>query len=73
MFSKMNQYSSAWAEQTAGQEGPSVGKIIVKTGFAFFRTYFLKAGWLDGAVFSYCAIKCLRDFLKYTKLSFNSR
>ena len=72
--SKMNQYSSAWAEQRAGQEGPSVGKIIVKTGFAFFRTYFLKAGWLDGAVgFHIARLNALGTYLKYTKLSFNSR
>ena len=49
MFAKMNHYTSAGAERMAraGKKG-GLGKAITHGLWAFIRTYFLKAGFLDG-------------------------
>ena len=48
-ISKMNQYSSLSAKMLFDEEKKSsLGKALVKTAWSFIRTYFVKAGFLDG-------------------------
>jgi len=49
VLDKVNRYSSAGAEQALarGKQG-SLGNAVVHGFWAFLRTYFLRAGFLDG-------------------------
>ena len=43
--------------------------IYIKTGFKFFRNYFLKLGFLDGSYgYTICKITAWETYLKYSKL-----
>lgn len=49
VIDKVNRYSSAGAEMAYGRgKGASLGTAVLKGLVAFFRTYVLRAGFLDG-------------------------
>jgi glycosyltransferase involved in cell wall biosynthesis len=48
LIAKIQQYSAIYAEHNRFKKQSSVFKIIYKFVFAFFRTYVLKRGFLDG-------------------------
>lgn len=47
-LSKMQTYSSLFAKQYQGKRQSSLGKAIAHGFFAFFKSYFLKRGFLGG-------------------------
>lgn len=66
---KIDTYSSEFALDNFGKKSSSPIKAILNGGFSFFKTYFLKRGFLDGYVgliiaFSHMAT----NFYKYIKL-----
>ncbi len=67
---KSNYYTSMMAEQMFRKgKKSSIAKIFFKPTFQFFKTYVLKAGFLDGWVGFYIAITAaFYTFLKYSKL-----
>lgn len=67
---KLNNYSSLGAEKLFQQhKSASLGLAIVKGFWAFFRTYFIKAGWLDGPEGLMLAISNAEGtYYKYLKL-----
>jgi len=48
-LSKMQHYSTLFAQQHAGQKKSSTAKAFFHSFFAFFRSYFLQGGWKLGA------------------------
>ncbi|MDQ0477909.1 MULTISPECIES: glycosyltransferase family 2 protein [Chryseobacterium] len=69
-LSKMNNYSDMMAEKMF-ESGRKVNqlKIIVNPPFQFFKTYFLKLGFLDGFAGFYIArTMAFYNFMKYIKL-----
>ena len=72
---KMNQYSqlSAQAQFEAGKRS-TVKKAVFKGAFSFFRTYILKAGFLDGSHGLMLAISNAQGtYYKYAKLALLSQ
>ena len=66
---KLDRYSTIYAEDNAGKKSSSPLKAIANAHFSFFKTYFLKRGFLDGyaglvIAFSHMAT----NFYKYMKL-----
>ncbi|SMM99249.1 Lipopolysaccharide core biosynthesis glycosyltransferase, group 2 family protein [uncultured Candidatus Thioglobus sp.] len=66
---KLDIYSSEFARDNAGKRQSSPIKAVLNGGFSFFKTYFLKRGFLDGyaglvIAFSHMAT----NFYKYIKL-----
>lgn len=66
---KLDRYSSMFAEDNIGKKSASPLKAILNAKFSFFKTYFLKRGFLDGyaglvIAFSHMAT----NFYKYIKL-----
>ncbi len=66
---KLDRYSSIYAEDNVGKKSSSPLKAISNAHFSFFKTYFLKRGFLDGyaglvIAFSHMAT----NFYKYMKL-----
>ena len=66
---KVDRYSSLFAKENVGKKKSSPLKAIVNANFSFFKTYFLKRGFLDGyaglvIAFSHMAT----NFYKYIKL-----
>ncbi|MDB3870281.1 glycosyltransferase family 2 protein [Candidatus Thioglobus sp.] len=66
---KLDIYSSEFARDNVGKKSSSPAKAILNGGFSFFKTYFLKRGFLDGyaglvIAFSHMAT----NFYKYIKL-----
>ena len=66
---KIDIYSSEFARDNVGKRNSSPAKAIFNAGFSFFKTYFLKRGFLDGyaglaIAFSHMAT----NFYKYIKL-----
>lgn len=47
-LSKIQRYSEIFAKETVGKKTSSTSKIIIRTSFAFFKSYILKRGILDG-------------------------
>ncbi|MBS1543303.1 MAG: glycosyltransferase [Bacteroidetes bacterium] len=45
---KVQRYSEIFAFENAGKKGSSMPKIFTHTAFAFFKSYFIKRGFLDG-------------------------
>jgi len=72
---KLDRYSTIYAEDNVGKKKSSPLKAILNSLFSFFKTYFLKRGFLDGyagliIAFSHMAT----NFYKYMKLyELNSR
>ncbi len=66
---KIDIYSSEFALDNIGKKTSSPIKTVLNSGFSFFKTYFLKRGFLDGyaglvIAFSHMAT----NFYKYIKL-----
>ena len=66
---KLDMYSSEFARDNVGKKSSSPTKAILNGSFSFFKTYFLKRGFLDGyaglvIAFSHMAT----NFYKYIKL-----
>jgi glycosyltransferase involved in cell wall biosynthesis len=66
---KLDVYSSEFARDNADKKRSSPIKAVLNSGFSFFKTYFLKRGFLDGyaglvIAFSHMAT----NFYKYIKL-----
>jgi len=66
---KLDRYSSIYAEDNVGKKNSSPSKAFFNGLFSFFKTYFLKRGFLDGyagliIAFSHMAT----NFYKYMKL-----
>jgi heptosyltransferase III len=47
-LSKIQNYSEIFARESVGRKTSSVPKIIVRSSFAFFKSYILKRGFMDG-------------------------
>jgi glycosyltransferase involved in cell wall biosynthesis len=66
---KLDRYSTIYAQDNAGKKSSSPLKAFANGSFSFFKTYFLKRGFLDGyagliIAFSHMAT----NFYKYIKL-----
>ncbi|QOY51427.1 glycosyltransferase family 2 protein [Candidatus Sulfurimonas baltica] len=66
---KLDRYSTIFANDNVGKKSSSPLKAFLNGGFSFFKTYFLKGGFLDGypglvIAFSHMAT----NFYKYIKL-----
>jgi glycosyltransferase involved in cell wall biosynthesis len=66
---KLDRYSTIFAQDNVGKKKSSPLKAILNGGFSFFKTYFIKRGFLDGyagliIAFSHMAT----NFYKYIKL-----
>ena len=68
-LAKMQHYSTLFAKQHAGKKKASVFTAITHAFFAFFKSYFLKRGWLDGKEgFIISLYNGNTTFYKYLKL-----
>lgn len=70
ILGKMNRYSDLSARQMfeRGRKGSAID-LALRPGFAFFRTYFLKLGFLDGIEgYIVSTTTALLTFTKYVKL-----
>ena len=67
---KLEQYSQAWAQQRfASGQKTSMGRAAGAAVVAFLRSYFLRLGFLDGAMgFAVCAMQAQAAFGKYFAL-----
>ncbi len=68
-ITKLDRYSTIFANDNVGKKSSSPLKAFLNGGFSFFKTYFLKGGFLDGyaglvIAFSHMAT----NFYKYIKL-----
>jgi glycosyltransferase involved in cell wall biosynthesis len=67
---KMQQYSTLFAEQNRGVKKSSLSKAILHASFAFFKSYFLKRGFLEGREgFIISVYQANTAFYKYLKLA----
>ena len=69
-FDKFNRYTTLAAEElTAKGERFRLSQLTVRPAWLFFRMYFLKLGFLDGAQgFILCVLSSCYVFTKYAKL-----
>jgi ADP-heptose:LPS heptosyltransferase len=68
-LSKVQKYSGIYANENVGRKSSSPLHIIVHSFFAFFKSYFLKRGFLDGFEGLMVAMAvCNHVFYKYAKL-----
>ena len=67
---KLEQYSQAWAQQRfAMGQTTSMSRASLSGAAAFFRSYFFRLGFLDGAMgFAVCAMQAQAAFGKYFAL-----
>lgn len=67
---KLEAYSDAWARQRHAQgQRTSMGRAAVSALVAFLRSYFLRLGFLDGAMgFAVCTMQAQAAFGKYFAL-----
>lgn len=67
---KLEQYSQAWAQQRfAMGQTTSMSRAGLSGAAAFFRSYFFRLGFLDGAMgFAVCAMQAQAAFGKYFAL-----
>jgi glycosyltransferase involved in cell wall biosynthesis len=66
---KIQAYSDIYARSNTGKKRISVWGILVHTGFAFFKSYFLKRGFLDGfAGLAVAMAVTNHTYYKYAKL-----
>ncbi len=68
-ITKLDRYSTIYADDNVGKKSSSPLKAILNASFSFFKTYFIKRGFLDGyaglvIAFSHMAT----NFYKYIKL-----
>ena len=66
---KMENYSSLYAQQNKQKKSSSLLKALLKGSFTFFKSYFLKKGFLDGREgFIISVYNSQTTFYKYLKL-----
>jgi hypothetical protein len=67
---KLQQYSRAWAEQKHAQgKRVTIAHAGLSALVAFVRTYFIRLGFLDGAMgFAVCTMQAQAAFGKYFEL-----
>ena len=66
---KIQSYSTIYAHDRKGKVKSTVFKIIIHSSFAFFKSYFLKLGFLDGYEGLVVAVSCFNHtFYKYAKV-----
>jgi len=70
----MDRYTTLAAEQLlAAREKPTWGRLIFEPPWTFFRTYFVKLGFLDGVEgLAIANMAALYNFVKYAKARFMS-
>lgn len=69
-LNKMQSYSTLFARQYQGKKSSSMGKAIAHGVFAFFKSYFLKRGFLGGGKgFEISVYNGNTAFYKYLKLA----
>lgn len=75
VLEKMNRYSSAGAQKLrASGKRASVGVALAKSGWAFFRTYVLRRGFLDGRLGFVLACSVAHEtWYRYLKLWLSDR
>ncbi|HRG79025.1 MAG TPA: glycosyltransferase family 9 protein [Cyclobacteriaceae bacterium] len=68
-LSKIQNYSEIFARESVGRKSSSVPKIIARSSFAFFKSYILKRGFIDGFEGLMVAMAVSNHvFYKYAKL-----
>ena len=75
VIDKLNRYSGAAAAQmdARGKQG-SLGQALLHGGWAFFRTYVLRAGFLDGREgFMLAVMNAENSYYRYIKLWFRQK
>lgn len=66
---KIQRYSDIFARENVNRKSSSVSKIIFRSTFAFFKSYFIKRGFLDGFEGLMVAVAVANHvFYKYAKL-----
>lgn len=75
VLDKMNRYSSAGAQKLRERgKRAGVGKALAKSGWAFFRTYVLRRGFLDGRLGFVLACSVAHEtWYRYLKLWLSDR
>jgi len=74
LISKMQQYSSLYAEQNAGQKTSSPLAALMHGAWSFIRSYLLKSGWKHGADgLTICLTQAAGSYYKYAKLNERNR
>jgi glycosyltransferase involved in cell wall biosynthesis len=69
-LSKMQTYSTLFAKQNKGKKSSSTCKAVLHSWFAFFKSYILKKGFLDGKEgFIISRYNANTAFYKYLKLA----
>lgn len=68
-ISKIQNYSEIFARESVGRKKSSVGKIIIRSMFAFLKSYIVKRGFMDGFEGLMVAMAVSNHvFYKYAKL-----
>lgn len=68
-LSKIQNYSEIFARENIGRKSSSVPKIMIRSSFAFFKSFVLKRGFLDGFEGLMVAMAVANHvFYKYSKL-----
>lgn len=72
LLNKINHYSSAGASQASSKNRQGgLGRALLRGGWAFFRAYFIRAGFMDGTAGLIAAIaKGEETYYRYLKLYF---
>ena len=75
VLDKVNAYSSAGAQMLHGRGRPAgLASAVALGAWSFFRTYFLRLGFLDGAEgFMLAVSNAETTYYKYLKLRFLAR
>lgn len=69
ILEKIQRYSEIFARENTGRRASSVFKIFFHSGFAFFKSYFLKRGFLEGFEgLMVAAAVAQYNFYKYARL-----
>ncbi len=71
-LTKMEKYSELFGEQNRGKRKSSLGKAIIKSWAAFFRSYILKRGFLGGKE-GYIISRYQADVTYYKYLKLNEK
>ncbi|MBK7649486.1 MAG: glycosyltransferase [Flammeovirgaceae bacterium] len=68
-ISKIQNYSEIFARESVGRKSSSVSKIIIRSAFAFLKSYIVKRGFMDGFEGLMVAMAVSNHvFYKYAKL-----
>ena len=74
LINKMQQYSSLYAEQNAGQKTSSPLAALLHGTWSFIRSYLIKSGWKHGADgLTISLTQAAGSYYKYAKLNERNR